>query len=1083
MQWIVRFRGIMILSVAAAPALWAQPIQAASVTLPTRPAYEHDGRGLLQRPARLDVATVSVATALTALAESSGVNIAFSPSILPADLQVSCLCTAVTVGGALHQLLAGTRFGYSEVEDYVIVEPERALEATEPLSTTPNVKAHGPMSVSVVMSAALEDEPSYTATISGVVRDAMSQRAIVGAQVFVGATTIGAITDESGRYVIRNAPVGTIVVHVRMLGYLATRQTVTAADGGTTTVNFSLTQQVRSLDQVVVTGTVGQVSRKEIGNSIASVRAEELKTQPIANTQDVLAGHVPGVVIMQNSGVAGAGGSIRIRGMNSITQGNRPLIYIDGVRVYSQAYPGTAQGESSSPLNDIDPNDIDHVEVIKGAAATTLYGTEASNGVVQIFTKRGLTGGSPRWEAKLTEGVDAEPEIGPPESSAFIDKYGSGAKGLFMDQWLRKGRNQDYSASVNSSSGGAKPVSYFLSGGYTNDQGVLPDQFSKGYNARGNLGFTPTSKMVVNFNSAYTTRDIRWLPGGYNANSFTLNVMRGPFDYVKNADSVFLTQFQVVENQNHFTTGADILLTPTTNWSAKAVVGLDYVDSDYGSTVDFGSLLVPQGSREDRRFRNLNRQLDLQSTYKANFWNLSAATSAGFQLFDAELLTVDGNVSNFSGPGTPTLSSGSQQNVAESRLSVINAGFFFQELLGISDRLFLTGGARVDGNSAFGKNYGLQVYPKISASYVISDNGFWPQILGQTKLRLAYGVSGKQPGFFDAQKTWNPISAEGGQPGVTPLNRGNPNLGPERSTEIEEGIESNPFDGRLSIDFSVFHQRTDDALLAVPQDPSTGYLVAQIENAGTIKNHGIELALNATILRRGGFEWDAGVNASATKSIMANLGSSPAIFVGEALAPGLWVKQGYAVPGYWGPKLTNPDQKAAPIVQDAYFGPVYPTRTYSFNSSVKLGQSLTLTGQMDFQGGAYNMSHTAWRNAQRSVWPPCYDIAAKVAAGQVSDLTAEQRYTCDPKEVSYGAYISKTDFWRLRSLGINYALPKRLTGGNQFTVMLGGRNLWTHTNYIGLDPEISEHGDAFTRFEYYQVPVPRSFTFSVRNSF
>jgi len=300
---------------------------------------------------------------------------------------------------------------------------------------------------------------------------------------------------------------------------------------------------------------------------------------------------------------------------------------------------------------------------------------------------------------------------------------------------------------------------------------------------------------------------------------------------------------------------------------------------------------------------------------------------------------------------------------------------------------------------------------------------------------------------------------------------------------LEGGFETNPFDGRLSIDFSVFHQRTSDALLSVPQDPSTGYLTPQIENAGVIKNRGFELAVNGTILRRGSVQWNAGVNASATKSEMADLGNSPAVFVGADLAPGLWVKQGYPVPSYWGPQLMNPDAIGAPVVQDAYFGPIYPTHTLALNSSVSIGPRLTLTGLMEYQGGAYNMSHTAWRNVQRSVWPPCYDVVQQIQAGQLNQLTAQQRYDCDPKGAPYGAYISKSDFWRLRSIGVNYVVPPRLTAGHDVTVMLGGRNLWTHTNYVGLDPEITQGGDALTRFEYYQVPTPRTFTFSVRSSF
>jgi TonB-dependent SusC/RagA subfamily outer membrane receptor len=1011
-------------------------------------------REMLLGPARLVIRDVGMAEAVEALMQAASVRIAYSASLLPGR-RVSCDCATGTVAAALDSLFAGLRYQWTETAGQILLEP------TAPVRE----RAVG--------------------VVTGTVTDAISQRPIAGAQVMLSGTRTGAATNEAGVYTIGNVPPGSVTISVRRIGYAPMERTAVVAEGQPTTVNFALVVQVRTLSEVVVTGTVGATTRREVGNSISAVRMDALEDSPTPQVEDIIGARVPGAAIIRNEGVAGAGASIRVRGINSLTQGNRPLIYVDGVRMYSEALPSSAQGQSSSPLNDIDPNDIERIEIIKGAAATTLYGTEASNGVVQIFTKRGGTSQSPQWETKVSEGMSVLPEIGPTPSAAYMDRYGPKASGLFMDQWVRKGLTQEYNLSVKASTGGPNGVNYFLSTGYSDDQGVLPEQSAQTTNVRGNLGFRPSRALLVQFNNSFTGRDIRWIPGGWAANSFTLNVMRGPFDYTKDRDSVFLTEFDVRENQNHFISGLDLAYTPTENLTAKVIVGLDYLDSDYTSTVSFGSLLVPEGSRTARRFRNVNRQVDVQGTYswRAASW-LTTATSVGGQMLDAQQLNVTGTSARFAGPGSPTLNTGSQQNASESRLRVVNAGLFMQELLGLSDRLFVTGGVRLDGNSAFGSSFGLQAYPKISASYVLSDYGFWPKMIEEAKVRLAYGVSGKAPGYFDALRTWMPISANEGNPGVSPLTRGNPNIGPERSGELEAGIEASAFDGRASIDVSVYQQKTTDALMRVPQDASLGFVDGQITNIGTIKNKGFEVALRGTPYRRGAFAVELGLTASGNKSLMADLGGGPPVFVGADLAPGLWVKQGYAVPGYWGPKLLNPDEIAAPKTQEAYYGPVFPTQLMSFSSTITLRKGLSINGLTEFQGGHYNLSHTAWRNAQRKVWPPCFAVVQKLETQGQGALTAKERYECDPASMSYGAYISKSDFWRVRAIAVSWDVPPRLTGNRgRWNLNVSGRNLFTSTDYIGLDPEVSQNGDNFGRWEYYQTPVPRTFAVTIRSTF
>ena len=938
--------------------------------------------------------------------------------------------------------------------------------------------------VALLLSLAAFPAATQTGTVSGTVTAGTTLRPLAGAQVSIPGTGLGSLTNNGGEFLIPGVPVGQQTVRVQMIGYGTEESTINVGAAQAVSVDISLTEQALALDEVVVTGTAGAARRREIGNSIASVRSETLESETILSTEDALTGTTPSLQVNMNGGEPGAGGTIRIRGANSMTQGNRPLIYVDGVRIENGMYPVTMSNQAASPLDDINQNDIERIEVIKGASATTLYGTEASGGVIQIFTKRGQSG-APRWTAEITQGISNVGKIGPEPSSAFLDKYPKG-KDLFMRQWLKNGHQQEYNLSVSGGTEGEQGINYFVSGQYTDQTGVLAQEGQDGYAVRGNLNFNPTQTLLVQFNSSLSQRDISWLPLGNLAKGFSLNVFRGPFDYVADQDSVFFTEFDTRENITHFTSGLEFRWSPIGNLNTKLNLGVDYTDDDYNRTEVFGSLLEPEGIRFARRWSSQTRTVDLQSSYQQDLGPLSTSTSVGFQLFQNKLLNVNGTSRNFAGPGNPTLNTGSSQVTSEDRLEEVNAGFFVQELLGLADKWFLTLGARVDGNSAFGENYGLQFYPKASLSYVISDEPFWPAFFEATKLRFAYGESGKAPGYFDAARTWNPISALGGLPGVTPATRGNPDLGPERSKEFEAGFEFAALDGRFSADASYYHQKTDNALIELPQDPTTGFLDAQIDNAGTFINEGFELALNGTVIRNDRFAWDLGVIGSTLRSEIVDLGATPSIFLGGELTPGMFAREGYPLPAYFGQVLLNPNEVGAPVTEERYIGPMYPTRTISGSTTLSIGPRLRATARVEHQGGHYQLSHTAWRNAQRGVWPPCFDVAQQIDADQLDQLTARERFECGSSFIAnWGAYISPADFVKLRSVAVSYQMPESFLGRRlgDLTVTVGGRNLWTSTDYVGVDPEAVDDADSLTRHEYYQMPIPRVFTFSVRSSF
>ena len=394
-------------------------------------------------------------------------------------------------------------------------------------------------------------------------------------------------------------------------------------------------------------------------------------------------------------------------------------------------------------------------------------------------------------------------------------------------------------------------------------------------------------------------------------------------------------------------------------------------------------------------------------------------------------------------------------------------------------------------NSAFGSGFGLQKYPKISAAWVLSEEGFWPkQYISTLKLRTALGESGKAPGAFDAVRTYDPISADEGKPGFTPAQLGNAQLGPERTRELEFGFDAGAFDDRVSLEFTAFRARTLDALIGVTEPASQGFTRSQLRNVGTIENRGMEMQLSGDILRTNALEWNARVSYSRLSSNAASLGGQ-----NISMGSSVYVREGYPVPAYFGARVTNPDAIADPIVvQDSYLGNAYANRLLGVSTTVRLFRDLALDVLGEYQGGGMLGNFTGYQNARRpiGVWYPCYATQQKLrlyAAGTLSaldDVNAMQRAKCSQDASRYNSdfWIKSTDFFKIRSASLSYKLPAQLIPRtSSATLVVAGRNLWKSSDYDGLDPELrdaSDQGASLARREYYQLPPSKQFLVSMR---
>ncbi|MDH5759091.1 MAG: SusC/RagA family TonB-linked outer membrane protein [Gemmatimonadota bacterium] len=986
-----------------------------------------------------------------------------------------------------------------------------------------------------------------TGRITGTVTSAQSSRPIDGAQVSIEGTGMGGLANSQGRFLLLNIPAGTHMVRVTMLGYGTARQEVTVTVGGTATADFRLTETALSLDEIVVTGTAAEVRAKEVGNSLDAITSREIENIPLRNSTDILAGRAPGVTIMTNSGQPGAGGSVKIRGINSISNTKDPLIYVDGIRIFNESTrSGWGARTSTSPLQDISADDIERIEVIKGAAATTLYGTEASSGVIQIFTKKGVSG-APMWTAEIASGFNHQASFLANSGSDPSDLYTKcrdleymyslniqtsttnptfGDPLYFEDPtcpadgtWQELGAIQNYALSVR---GGSGDVTYYVSGNFNDVDGTLPTANSRDGGFRSNLGFAPTEILDVALNTSYTRRATRWVPDGNNSNGFLLNVGRGRQNYLKGGkgeDCIdvpsdktcvtngYLFDTELFTHNDHFISGLTVQFQPTEAISNRFSVGWDYLNVKNETTRPFGSLRTPDGYFWDEQTQHTKLSLDYAGSFEKSITDrINSTLSWGGQIFRDKHRWTELDVEGFAGPGRPTITSGAEVTYrAEYQVNSTSAGFFLQELVGLDDNLFLTAGMRVDGNSAFGDDYGLQFYPKLSLAWVLSDYDFFPtSTIESFKLRGAVGESGKAPSAFASVRTWTGIGIEG-EPGFTPGDPGNSDVGPERTREFEVGFDASALEGRIGAELTYYQAQTMEALILRDLPASLGFLQNRTENVGELKNWGWETQLSAALLRTEGFEWRARANLSFLRSEAIDVDGDPdtesCIYVGLLSE----ICEGEQVPVLRGTRIMNPDEFADPIlVADTTLGPTYPNRLIGLGTSVSIGNNLTIDALMEGQFGHFLPNYTGYQNARRGSWHPCFEIQGKMIdayrgdATALNDVTALERARCaisrtvNPASEGFSSdyWVESADFWRLRSITLSYNVPESIMKwGQSATVTLAARNLLTITDYTGTDPEVSDFADQtgnvdtggeFGRRDYYQIPNPRTYMLSVR---
>ncbi|HEX5830489.1 MAG TPA: TonB-dependent receptor, partial [Gemmatimonadaceae bacterium] len=770
-----------------------------------------------------------------------------------------------------------------------------------------------------------------TGTVRGRVTETGGQRPIADAQVTIVGGTLGAVTNAAGEYAITDVPAGEHQVRARRIGFRSGDRTVTVSAGAAARADFALSPSATQLSQVVVTGTAGAVERRTVGNSITQIDVGALtERNSIMTVSEVLQSKSPGVSILPGSGAAGTAGEIRIRGASS-TSGYQPVVFIDGIRYnisdlggFSATGGGTAglaqSSQVTSALNWLNPNDIESIEVIKGPAAATLYGAEAANGVIQIITKKGSRGqqglqwgfraerGQSEWklaphsnyttcdaakQAATVSATDPSPLWpgcqGVPENTVIT------ANPMMDDpRALRTGDLSRLSMTVR---GGGERYALYLSGDRDIDQGVFYNNDVSRTSVRTNFSFNPNDKTDFAVNLSWQEGRIRLPIQDESANGLLLSATRGLPGRVSalgegnegwrtiSPDAANL--YRNFTNTSRLTIGGTVNYTPFSWFRNRATIGIDNTTSQAQLLFlpnEISAAQDPDASLGANLRRTPTARL-VTMTYNGDLvWqardDLESTTSFGSQVTSDRRETLGATGIGLGAPDVTLVNLAQRSTGSEVYSENNSVGYYVQEQIGYKDRLFVTGAVRADDHSSFGTNFDLIVYPKLSVSYILSDEPAARPVvdalrLSSLKLRGAWGKAGRAPSAFSAPQTYTvdrvTLGTITGSAART-SSYGNPDLKPETGEEIELGFEASAFDDRIGADFTYYNKRTTDMLQAVSVAPSSGFISTRLTNLGEVSNSGVELSLFGTPFDYPNARWDTRLNFATNTNELVSFG-------------------------------------------------------------------------------------------------------------------------------------------------------------------------------------------------------------------
>jgi len=1080
------------------------------------------GVDALHRRISIDFTNVRLRDALLEIARRAGIGIVHGDSVAADERSVTVHLKNATVNDVLRAVLKGS--GYrptlSKAGMIVIVRDSRRAEVS-----------------------------TGTGEVYGRIRDSTTVQPLMGAVVVARGTTLKVVTNDSGFYVLSHIPAGVNTIVVRMLGYAPEEREVVVVDSQTVRADFALRMGMSRLPEVVTTAT-GSRRRLEVANDITIIRVDSvLQTAPIRSVTDLLESRVPGLTVQHTSGAPGDPSRLRLRGASSIYANNDPIIIVDGVRVYSaQSDPrsgnltsasinatspaSTGTYAAPSPLDQIDPESIETIEVLKGPSAATLYGTDAANGVIVITTRRGRPGPA-HWRASASRGLSYMPGQYPDAYLRFGHDYtgdllfctlgspcGVGVDSLVRFQALNApdltildhGNATEMSLGVD---GGSAGLSYSFTGTMHDETGILklPDyEFTRYQELH---GATPpdwmqnpqslsrwswTGNMLAHLGrSADVSVTSTLTRETQQRSSLDTQLSALMSTYVDRASGTF---YQITTNGNasgnyqltnvlvpdfyrrvtdqatNFTNGATLNWHPSTWLTGSVDAGLNVIDRKDEALLP-RDMLDTLGSLSSADGSSVVSTVNLRAVATKSLplgFTLQFATGANYTKTSiADLSTnVQGLAAGTTGLNGAGIVGAPSENVSDAA----NAGWYVEPSFA-HKRYFFSAGLRLDGGSTYGTHVSLPTFPKLGGSWLISDESWFPfkSLFDILRLRAAYGHAGVQPGIADRLRLYGSSNAfvNGGIAQVYTLSQlGNTRLRPERSTELESGFDADLLDDRVSVTFSAYRKLRKDALLQVPVAPSVyGNNVNIWENIGVVRNTGVEATLTTQLLRTDLLTWSWTLGVSRNNNLVVSLADGVQPFnvgIDQRIAPG------YPLYGMWAKPIVG----FADANHDGIIEPdevqVGDTLAYMGEAAPRYEASLHTT--FSFMRGAIRVdAGLDYQNGltQLNTVAKNNRILSQ-AANDPGAPFSEQAAVVVLDQTDYGL-IQTVNTLRFNSLSVAFNASPTLArrfGMSALSIALQGSNLGLFTNYRGKDPNVNAYASGNLVADTGVLPQPRS---------
>ncbi|MEN8250374.1 MAG: TonB-dependent receptor [Bacteroidota bacterium] len=1035
--------------------------------------------------------------------DQSEFNFFYKDDQLDDNIYVNIEADNMLVSEVLNDVFKGTRITYSVVDKVIVIRPKENVQDME---------------------------------ITGTVTTPDGE-SLPGVTVMIKDTQTGTITGSDGKYTV-DAPDANAVLVFSFIGYI----TQEIAVGNQTEINVTMEPDVLGLEEVVVVG-YGTMRKSDLSGASTTVSTEDYRDLPSANIYQSMQGKVAGVSIMRNSGAPGQDIKIRIRGANSMLGGNDPLIVVDGVAL-------------NINIKDINPNDIESMEILKDASSTAIYGSRGANGVIVINTKRGSSI-QPKVEistlysinhvakkydllsaadyASLINERDAAQTFSDAEISSFRTNGGTD----WQDEVFQNGYTSINQVSVF---GGDKKLTYYLSGNYTDEKGLVINNNRKKYSLRTNIETEFNDRLSLALNLVATKSNARnyddrsgkkegpiwssltWSPTEpvYNDDgTYNITDQYGSIEY-----NPFMVSTERVDDlfQSSILANTRINYKLFDNLTFSSVLGIEdfgsesasftnhFVDPTTGSSRDYYNSLFWQTSN----FLTYKNTFDVHRISVMAGFEQSAFTSKGFNASGSNLATETVGYDNLALNASQAISSHWSRWALRS--------YFGRVTYSLKDRYLLTATYRMDGSSKFNESNKYSAFPSFSAGWRISEEQFMKDLnaFDNLKLRGSWGITGNQAiRPYATMALLSPSVYSYGTntayTGYSPVGAPNVDLRWEETTQFDVGLDFTSFQGRLSGSFDYFNKQTDGLLQAVALPAYSGGGTI-IQNIGEIENTGFEATLGLAIIQTNDINWTSNFTFSSIKNEVIAIGNEEMIFPGDNYAGGfvtskLFVVQpgeslgsfyGYEFLGIWqadeateaalygnlpgdSKYLDRNNDNIIDASDQDVIGNALPDFVWGLNNSISY-KSLELNIMIEGVHG-------------RDVLNLGY-AAAGIAVGDARSITLQEASntwtdsntnTIWPKITS----SSNTDFinsskWlqdgsyvKLRNIGLTYILSKGKTGIGDFRFTLSAQNLITLTKYKGFDPEVTatSNSDIDQGLDMGAYPTARSITFGITLGF